>query len=75
MDIGHRRDVLAESGDVNHHSGRGQVINVHSAGEGTRTPNTQDLNLLPLPIGLHRRHHEGTRDSRGAGGLGGKLGG
>lgn len=32
---------------------------MHCAGEGTRTPNTQDLNLLPLPIGLHRRHLEG----------------
>ena len=67
VNIGHGCDVLPQSGNIDDHCWGGQIINMHSAGEGPRTPNTQALNLLPLPIGLHRRHHEGTRDSRGAG--------
>lgn len=48
---------------------------MHCAGEGTRTPNTQDLNLLPLPIGLHRRHPEGTRREGQLGRYRGLMGG
>ena len=73
MYIGHRGDVLTQGSDVNHHCWSGQIINMHSAGEGTRTPNTQDLNLLPLPIGLHRRLLEGTCHSRVRGAWDGKL--
>ena len=60
VDACHGGDVLFKPLKINNDRRGGEVIDIHSAGEGTRTPNTQDLNLLPLPIGLHRRHLQGT---------------
>ena len=51
----HRRDVPAQCVTVDDDGRGGKLRDVHCAGGGTRTPNTQDLNLLPLPIGLRRR--------------------
>lgn len=65
VNLGHCRNVLRQTFNVNDDRWGGEVIDIHSAGEGTRTPNTQDLNLLPLPIGLHRRHLQGTGGTHG----------
>ena len=63
----HGGDVFLQAVVVENDCRRRQLVDIHSAGEGTRTPNTQDLNLLPLPIGLHRRHEQGTGGTRGVG--------
>ena len=60
MNIGHGGDVFAQGGNINDNCWGGKVVYVHCAGGGTRTPNTQYLKLLPLPIGLHRRLKKGT---------------
>ncbi|MEY4165484.1 MAG: hypothetical protein RL419_1326 [Actinomycetota bacterium] len=58
MDLGHCLDVPAQRIAVDDDGRGGELRDVHCAGGGTRTPNTQDLNLLPLPIGLRRRESQ-----------------
>ena len=58
VDRRHSLDIPAQRIAIDDDGRGGELRNVHCAGGGTRTPNTQDLNLLPLPIGLRRRESQ-----------------